>query len=430
MGKNNIIAFLTISLIVISSCGNGKQEKVYLEKVQVRNITETVSASGKIQPETEVKISADVSGEITAMLVKEGDSVTKGQLLLRINPDIYQSGLAQLQASLDNAKAGLASSQSQLLRVRASLKQSLENYNRQKKLFEQKVISQQEFLSAETTLEMSKADAESAEKNTLASHFNVKALEAKVKEGNTNLSRTSIYAPATGIISQLNSELGERVVGTAQMTGTEILRIADLSKMEVRVDVNENDIVRVKLGDSVDISVDAFGDRVFKGIVSEMANSANFSQTASLTDQVTNFVIKIRILTSSYSDLLKSNGKSPFRPGMSATVEIMTQTVMNVLSISTGSVTVRKPFKTDSKNSISTSEKDAKDLTTWVFIIEKNVVKPIKVKTGIQDNKYIQVLEGLKDGQEIVGGPYMSVSKTLLDGLKVKVVDKEKVFEK
>ncbi len=434
------IVVLVILIIYVYTGKSGNNIiRVSTEKAALRTITETVSASGKIQPETEVKISADVSGEITELLVKEGDSVSRGQLLLRINPELYETSLQQLQASLDNARAGLSSAQAQLIRVQASFRQAEANYNRQKKLHQDKVISEQEWENAQSAYDIAKADVEATSKNILASQFTVKSLEARVEEGRRNFNRTSIYAPASGIISQLNSEKGERVVGTAQMTGTEIMRIADLSAMEVRVDVNENDIVNVKIGDSADIEVDAYGNRKFMGIVTEIGNSANFTQTQLLSDQVTNFVIKIRILPSSYSDLIGRNGqRSPFRPGMSATAKIHTQTVRNALSIPTSAVTVRNPIKSNGngKAADNTKPKDEKkkdaeeEVPAYVFVISNGQVKAVKVKTGIQDNEHIVITEGIKEGDEIVTGPYSQVSRSLMDGDKVTVTAKEKLFTK
>lgn len=424
---------LLIILIAIFGKGGTSETKVATEKVAFRNITEIVSVSGKIQPESEVKISADVSGEIINMAVKEGDSVRQGQLLLRINPELYETTISQLSANLDNGRASLAGSEAQLEKVKASLIQAQANYNRNKKLFDQNVISEQEWENIRMQLELAKSDVNAAEKNILASRYNVASMAARLEEGRRNLGRTSIYAPAAGIVTNLNSEQGERVVGTAQMAGTEIMRISNLNSMEVEVNVNENDIVRIKMGDSADIKVDAYPDRVFRGLVSEIANSAKFNAATSITDQVTNFMVKIHILTGSYADLGLGK-KQPFRPGMTATVDIKTTTKGHVLGVPISAVTTRKPLTFGKKDNTPDSEVKTKNKedenSTWVFIYDNGKTKSVKVKTGIQDLNYFEVKEGLKEGDEVIIAPGMAVAKLLNDGEKVKKVDKDKVFEK
>ncbi|NBP05388.1 MAG: efflux RND transporter periplasmic adaptor subunit, partial [Bacteroidetes bacterium] len=346
--KKKKIVWITIGsvvllLLLIAIFRGGKSEtRVSTDKAVNRTITEIVSVSGKIQPESEVKISADVSGEIIEMAVMEGDSVRQGQLLLRINPELYETTISQLNANLDNARAGMAGSEAQKARAAASLIQAESNYKRQKQLHEQKVISEQEWDQARVQYEVAKADAISADKNALAAKYTTASAAARLEEGRRNLGRTSIFAPASGIVTQMNSEKGERVVGTAQMAGTEIMRISNLNVMEVEVNVNENDIVRIKNGDSADIKVDAYPDRVFKGLVTQIANSAKFNSTQLLTDQVTNFVVKVRILPESYADLGMGR-KQPFRPGMTATVDIKTVSKSNVLCVPISAVTTRNP---------------------------------------------------------------------------------------
>ncbi|MBS3913747.1 MAG: efflux RND transporter periplasmic adaptor subunit [Bacteroidetes bacterium] len=423
------IILLVIVLAIVFKKDN-KGTKVATENAAKRTITEIVSVSGKIQPESEVKISADVSGEIIEMMVKEGDSVRQGQLLLRINPDIYESTVGQLQANLDNGRAALASSMAQRESTSANLIQAEANYERIKKLWEQKVSSNQELEQARLQYETAKANLASADKNILAGTFTVKSLTASLEQGRKNLGRTSIFAPASGIITNLNSEKGERVVGTAQMAGTEILRVSNLNSMEVEVNVNENDIVRIKVGDSADIRVDAYPDRTFKGTVTEIANSARFEATSALSDQATNYVVKVHVIRNSYADLGEGRNQ-PFKSGMNATVNIKTKTKANVLSIPISAVTTRNPTNSNVKTSETNKTKDQKDQTrTWAFIYKNGAVKAVEVKTGIQDINYFEVLEGLKSGEEVVTDPGMAVAKDLKDGDKVQKVEKDKVFGK
>lgn len=438
MTKKKIIllsAAAVLVLIVIASIfrGGSKEVKVATDKVVRRTITEVVSVSGKIQPESEVKISADVSGEIIDMAVKEGDSVRQGQLLLRINPELYETTISQLSANLDNARASLAASEAQRARVSAALIQAEANFKRQKQLYDQKVISEQEWDQVRVQHEMAKADVTAADKNILAGRYTVASMAARLEEGRRNLGRTSIYAPASGIVTQMNSEKGERVVGTAQMAGTEIMRISNLNIMEVEVNVNENDIVRIKTGDSADIKVDAYADRVFKGVVTEIANSAKFNAAQLLTDQVTNFVVKVRILPSSYADL-GIGRKQPFRPGMTATVDIKTVTHASVLCVPISAVSTRNPVvakneKNGGKGNEKSEQPVREEKGTWVFLYNNGILKSVKVKTGIQDLDYFELTEGLKEGDEVVSAPGMAIAKTLNEGDKVKKVDKDKLFE-
>lgn len=413
----SIAAIVVIFIIVKVVTGGQKPVEVSTEKVTARTITEVVSVTGKIQPEFEVKISPDVSGEITEMFVKEGDSVTKGQLLLRINPELYQTTMSQLKANLDNAKAGLAGSEAQQIKAKMALAQSEINFKRQKQLHEQKVISDQEFENARLQFENSQADFTIASKNILSAQFNVKSLMARVEEGSKNLGRTSIYAPTSGIVTQLNNEKGERVVGTAQMAGTEIMRISNLNIMEVQVNINENDIVRVHKGDSADIKVDAYTDRVFKGIVTEIANSAKFNVATNMNEQVTNYTVKVRLLQSSYRDLITAKSTQAFFPGMTASVDIKSVTKTNVLSIPISSLTTRNP---EIQKDGDKPQKKETTISTWVFLNNNGIAKAVKVKTGIQDIDYFEVLEGLKLGDEVISEPAMAIAKTLNNGDKVK----------
>lgn len=435
---------LLLTAIVLKNCSGNKALNVTTENAKKRNIIETVSANGKIQPEVEVKISSDVSGEIVELFVKEGDQVKKGDLLCKINPLIYESNSSRMVAMLNGAKANLSNAMARLEQIKASFVNVEASFQRNKKLFEQGAISQSDFDAAKALYEGAKADVKGAEENVNAAEFNVKSTEASLKEANDNLAKTNIYSPVNGTISKLNKEKGERVVGTAQMEGTEIMRLANLNEMEVSVDVNENDIVRVHNGDTSLIEVDAYMDRKFKGIVTEIANSANTIGVTS--DQVTNFTVKIRILQESYMGLVNANrGAAPFRPGMSATVDIQTKEANNVISVPIQSVTTRSDStefkakeikKEDEEGSVivkrDNEQIEKKDNSIKVeeclFIYAEGKAKKVKVKTGIQDNNYIEIIEGIKEGDEVISGPYSAISKQLKEGFEVKKVDKAELF--
>tara|TARA_B100000795_G_scaffold173666_1_gene130969 strand:+ start:2690 stop:3940 length:1251 start_codon:yes stop_codon:yes gene_type:complete len=374
------------------------------ENVFLGTITETVPANGKIQPEMEVKISPDVSGEITQLTIQEGDWVEVGDLLLRINPEIYVANLDRMKASLNNMQSNLA-------QQKAQLKNTELNHFRNSNLFKKGAISSLEHETSQNSYELAQLAVE-------ATQFNVESSKASLKEAQNNLNRTSIYAPISGTISRLNVEQGERVVGTAQMTGTELLRIADLNHMEVVVEVSENDILRVKLGDESTVNVDAYMKGKFEGIVTEIANSANL--IGSSADQVTNFEVKIRIQKDSYKQLLKVH-KHPFRPGMTASVNIKTQIKENIKLVSIQSVTTRKDsssveLNARDKYSKSSSEKEAFEC---VFVYSDGKVKLVAVETGIQDDQNIEILSGIKEGAQIVKGPYSAVSKKLRNEMNV-----------
>jgi HlyD family secretion protein len=447
-----IIGLIIIVLALLAFAYYQGQKKpkgieVTLEKVSKRTIKETVSASGRIFPETEVKISSDVSGEIVELFVEEGDSVVVGQLLAKIDPDAYYSAVERGEASLNSAKSTRANAQASIESSRAQMEQimaQLENAriikNRNKKLLDEKVISLADYeqsesnvLQLEANLRAAKASIKSAEKSAEGAGFQVKSSEASLKELKTNLSRTSIKAPTNGIISSLSVEQGERVVGTIQMTGTEMMRIANLNSMEVQVDVSENDILRVSQNDLVDIEVDAYLDKIFKGRVTEIANSASniSSAAASLnTDQVTNFVVKVRIDPSSYSNIPGEMQKYPFRPGMSASVDIYTNEVEDVVCVPIQSVTVREK-DIDEEDSVKKNKDEKEEIDEVVFIKSSDTVRMVKVTTGIQDDEYIQVLSGVSLDEEVVTGPYSAVSKKLEDGKNVRIKEeKEKEKEK
>ena len=353
MKKKNIIRLsiavgivLIVFLLIAKKSGwigGDATLEVFTEKVTKRSITESVSASGKIKPEVEIKISPFISGEVVKLLVKEGDEVKQGQLLAEIDPEIYKSSYEQSLAMLNGQKAGLANAKANLAQVKAQFNNTRITFDRNDKLFKQQTISAADFDAAKAAFDVAKAQVEAAEQNVEAAKFNVSSSEAALKQSKENLTRTSIYAPNSGTISKLSVEVGERVTGASQFSsGTEIMRIANLNNMEVNVDVNENDIVRVKLGDTALIEVDAYLNRKFKGLVTQIANSAN--TTGVSADQVTNFNVKIRILQSSYQDLMKSDRPniSPFRPGMSATVDIQTKNASNILTVPIQSVTTRE----------------------------------------------------------------------------------------
>ncbi len=441
------VVFL-VSIMMLKNCSGNKEIKVATEAATKRNIVESVSANGKIQPEVEVKISSDVSGEIVELLVKEGDQVKKGDLLCKINPLIYESNSSRMVATLNGSKANLSNSKARLEQIKAAFVNSEASFNRNKKLFDQGAISQSDFDAAKATYEGAKADVKGAEDNVDASDYNVKSTEASLKEANDNLAKTNIYSPVNGTVSKLNKEKGERVVGTAQMEGTEIMRLANLNEMEVSVEVNENDIVRVHNGDTSAIEVDAYLGRKFKGVVTEIANSANTSGVTA--EQVTNFVVKIRILQDSYMDLLTANNNiAPFRPGMSATVDIQTKKVSNVITVPIQSVTTRSDstaFK--EKNKQKDGAEDNEDIVVknendktqnndalikieecvFVYDIAEGKVKKLAVKTGIQDNNFIEIISGVKVGDEIISAPYSAIAKELKDGDVVNKVDKSELF--
>ena len=440
--KVGIAAIALIVILVVAKkagwIGSGDEVKVSTDKVELKDITETVSASGKVQPEVEIKITADVSGEIVDLFVKEGDVVKKGTLLCRINPELYLSTLDRAQAAVSGSEANLSSSKSRLAQSESQLKKAELTYNRNKALFDDKAISPQEFESVKSAYEVAKAEVDAAKMAIAASSFNVKSSQASLKESKENLNKTNIYAPVDGTVSKLSKEKGERVVGTNMMEGTEILRLANLNEMEVNVDVSESDIVRVTRGDTADIEIDAYLGRKFKGVVTEVANSATVSGTLS-TDQVTNFTVKARIIRESYADLLKDKPKdfSPFRPGMSTTVDIITNKVSNVVVVPIQAVTTRDTTKMTNKKTVelegkTVTKKDTKEaiLHECVFVIKDGKAKLQVVKVGIQDNMNIQILDGLKVGDAVITSPFNAVSKTLKDGEKVKVVSKDELFEK
>ncbi len=425
--------------------------KVSTEKASFKTITETVNASGKIYPEVEIKVSSDISGEIVELNVMEGDSVRKGQLLARIYADIYALQRDEASSRVNQSMAGVLNSSAALEALKAAMQQDKTTLDRNKTLFDQKVISKAELEQFETRYLSSKANYEAALQGIKGLQAGVQTAEAGLTQANKNLGRAGIVAPMDGVISLLAVKKGERVVGTAQMTGTEMMRVADMSKLEVRVDVGENDIIKINIGDSADVEVDAYNNRKFKGVVTQIASSTTRSGSAavSTTTDVTNYEVHIRLDPASYSDLIDPSKvkKFPFRPGMNASADIKTKRHDNVLAVPINAVAARekgsdKSIDDKKKENIKNSSKtegeeettvaiDSDELEEVVFIVDKEgKVKKTAVKTSIQDINYIEITSGLKEGDEVVIAPYNAISKTLKDGTKVKVTAKDKLYEK
>jgi HlyD family secretion protein len=404
-----IVALLLILAVIGKKqgwFGEAVMVKVAVENAEKRTIIETITANGKIQPEKEVKISPDVSGEIVELTIMEGDPVEKGQLLLRIKPDTYISQRDRSLAAISSARARLAQSEAQFTQAELS-------YKRNKQLFDEQTISKSDYEQAEASYTVAKAEVDAAK-------YAVISAEASLKEANENLTKTSIYAPMSGTVSMLLVELGERVAGTNLMAGTELLRVADLSRMEAQVEVNENDIVRVNLGDTALIEVDAYLDTKFKGVVTEIANSAK--TTGVSADQVTNFDVKILVLPESYQDLVDKGTTNPFRPGMSATVDIQTESKEGVITVPIQSVTTRT-------DTTITSSSKSDEIRTLVFITDGKYALARDVKTGIQDNNYIEVLSGVEVNDRVISAPFSAISKKLSDSTLIEILKKEELFK-
>lgn len=442
-----IAALVVISLVVLvimkknGALGKDHATKVTVEEVAQRDIIETVTANGKIQPEKDIKVSPFISGEIVKLTVKEGDQVELGQLLAKIDPEMYQSAYDRSEASLNSQRANMAQAKAGLAQAEADFMQNRLDFERNQKLWEKQVISDADFERIEAAYEMSKSNVDAAAESLKAAEFQVKVSQASLREAKENLTRTAVFAPQEGTVSLLSVEKGERVQGASQFSaGTELMRIANLNNMEVHVEVNENDIVRVSIGDTAIIEVDAYLKDKFKGIVTEIATSANTQGTSA--DQVTNFDVKVRMLSQSYDHLVagKPAGFSPFRPGMSASVDIQTEHRVDVLSVEIAAVTTRDDTTGRVKSSYEKrkdeTEKEGLENSTneeikeYVFVLENGEAVMYRVKTGIQDNKYIEILSGLEEGQEVINGPYSAVSKNLKNRDKVEKTDKDKLFEK
>ena len=448
MKKKNIIIIVVVVLALLivlailknkGVIGSQKLTKVSTEMAELRTIIESVSANGRIQPEKEVNITPYISGEVVELHVKEGNEVKEGDLLAKIDPEIYRSNYERAEASLQSQKANLANSRARLAQVKAQFTNAKLSFERNKKLFDQDVISEADFDAAQSQYEVAKAEVQAAEETVKAAEFQVASAQASLNEARENLTKTAIYAPTNGTVSRLIVEKGERVAGASQFSaGTEMMRIANLSSMEAVVQVNENDIVRVELNDTALIEVDAYLNRKFKGIVTEIATSADVTGVS--TDQVTNFEVKIRLLKTSYEDLIPETNPSysPFRPGMSTTVDIKTTPDPTVVPLpiqavstradSTGK-TVGQRRNMDRNKEEGEEDEETKEINEYVFLFEDGVANMVAVKSGIQDNTYIQILEGVEDGDEVITGPYREVSRTLENGEAVEKVEKKDLFK-
>ncbi|MCB2377066.1 efflux RND transporter periplasmic adaptor subunit [Hymenobacter sp. BT635] len=443
--KNNRLLYILLAVVVLMLGGFMLAKKkgwvgqpagteVMTAKAAPQTIVEKVSASGKIQPETEVKISPDVSGEIIELYVAEGDSVKKGQLLLRIRPDNYQANVNMQSASVNTQRANVGQTQARLQQLIATAKQTELTYRRNASLYKQKVISQADYEASKAAYDASQEEINSARQSIRAAQSNVASAQASLDDARRNLNKTTIYAPVSGTVSKLNVEKGERVVGTSQMSGTEIMRIANLNSMEVRVNVNENDIINVHLGDSVEVEVDSYAskDEKFRGLVTSIANTAKDALTA---EAVTEFEVRIRLLPESYRHLVRSvQGRTvvPFRPGMTASVDIITDRKSNVMSVPLAAVTTRsdsaaatagKPEEKGAAVPVSTKAAPKTDIQEVVFVVRNGKAVMTPVKTGISDFANIEIRSGLQAGDEVVSGPFRAVAKTLKDGNQVVVKD-------
>jgi HlyD family secretion protein len=451
---NKTLLWIIIGLVVVIGAlvglkaagiiGREEGIKVSTEKAAKRTIIETVNASGKVYPEVEVKVSPDISGEIVDLKVNEGDSVHNGEVLARIYADIYSTQRDQVAAGVQQARAQVSNSQASLEGLKASLEQALNSYNRQKKLLADKVISRAEFETAEQGYKSAQANYNAAQQGIIGSQANVSNVRAQLAKADKDLSRTVITAPMDGVISLMSVKKGERVAGNSFNVGTEMMRIADMNSIVAEVDVSENDIPKVKIGDTAVVEIDAYNNRKFKGLVYKIANPNTSSSTTSSSTDVTNYKVHIRLLVNSYRDLIVK-GTFPFRPGMSASADIQTRTEKDVLSVPLNAVTTRDKKndnatatdtkkddtkKDDASSSAPASKSSSDDLDEVVFILQKDgKVKKVKVKTDIQDLNYIKVYDGLKEGDEVITGPYTIVSKTLKEGDKVKVTPKDKLYE-
>lgn len=427
------VVILLLVLVVGKSAGwIGKPRDIEVELAKASRVTivEKVSASGTVQPVTEVKLAPEVSGEIRELLVEDGDSVVRGQLLVKIRPDTWLSQLERAEASLNQQRANLVAAEASLARAEATFIRAKQEFERQQKLWKEKVISEAEWQLAEQNFKVAENDLKSARQQVEAAKFIVRSSEATVREARENVRLTSVVAPMDGIVSKLSVKKGERVVGTVQMQGTEMMRIADLSKMEVRVNVNENDIVRVHIGDSAIIDVDAYANtgRKFKGIVTHIANTAKDKVSA---DAITEFEVRILLLSDSYMDLIKEGKKYPFRPGMTASVEILTNRKENVLAVPLAAVTTRTNEMSQAPGTPATTTSAGQptkkeESKVVVFVHDKGVAKMVEVKTGISDYDFIEITSGISDSTEVVTGPFLVVSKRLKDGDKIRKAEPKK----
>ena len=438
IGSLVVIVILLVILKQSGVIGKPKQTEVELAVAKKTTIIEKVSASGQVQPVVEVKLSPEVSGELIELNIEEGDQVKEGDVLAKVRPDNFISAVEQSRAALNQQKANLASSKAALARAEATFTRAKQDFERQKKLYDEKVISEADWQLAQQNYAIADNDLKSAKESVEAAKFIVKSSEASLSQQQENLRRTTVTAPMTGTVSKLSVEKGETVLGTQQFQGTEMMRIADLNQMEVRVNVNENDIIRVALGDTAIIDVDSYShlDKEFKGIVTSIANTANDKASA---DAVTEFEVRIQILNSSYQDLVKKGNKYPFRPGMTASVEVITDRKANILTVPLAAVTTRKPGEKKGFGRNKDEEEEPKEeeknknvkeeIKEVVFVNQEGVAKMVEVKTGISDYENIEILEGVKEGDEVVSGPFLVVSKRLNEDDAIKKKEK-KEFEK
>jgi HlyD family secretion protein len=433
------IIVLLVGLKKAGVIGKETGEEVTSEKVQLRTITESVNASGKVYPEIEVKVSPDISGEIVNLFVEEGDKVTKGQVLAKIYADIYSTQKDQATANVNQFQAQYENIKASLSGLKTSYENTKTTYERYKKLLDDKIVSRSEFEQTEQSFRSAESSYLGALQTIKSGAAQIQGVRAQLSRAEKDLARTTITAPMDGIVSSMSVKKGERVVGTAQMAGTEMMRVADMKSIEVRVDVGENDITKVKIGDTALVEVDAYNNRKFKGVVYKIANPVSaLAASAASSAEVANYKVHIRLEPSSYEDLIKENSKFPFRPGMTASADIQTKSKLNVISIPLNAVTTRDKEGNGKDTKVTTSVEDKnaapadnkeEDINEVVFVLQKDSkVKMVKVKTDIQDLNYIEVI-GLKVGDEAITGPYSTVSKLLKDGSLVKIVSKDKLYE-
>lgn len=427
-----LVALLAI-LSKTGVIGNDSTLKVAIEEVGTHDIIETVSASGKIYPVSEVKVSPDVSGEITDLFVEEGDSVRKGQVLATINSTIYKAAVNRANAMLNQTRSTVSNASAMLLQAKAQLDQATATYERNRQLFDDKVISAVEFETAQAAYKTAQANYRASTETIKGNQYGVASAQANVTEAMQSLRKTTIYAPMSGIVSALFVKKGERVVGTAQMAGTEIMRIADMSRMKVDVEVGENDIQKVKYNDTANIEVEAYPSRKFKGTVVKISQSSTASGSqvaAALSDQVSNYTVGIELLPESYQDLLQADSRHfPFRPGMSASVDVLTKFERQTLAVPINAVTTREEEDNEAEKEDKGTKKE-ESIKEYVFIVKKdNKTELREVKTSVQDNEYIKIISGLKQGEQVIVAPFSAIARTLKKDMKVKVVPKKELFE-
>lgn len=412
-----VLVLLILAVVIAKKTGyleDKNKQNVAVEKISYRSIIEKVGTNGKIYPVKEVKLSVEISGEVIQILVAEGDSVKKGDLLLVLNPNTYSSSVSRANAAYKQALSNKSTSEARNSSAKAQFTIVEKDYKRKLALKNNGVISESEFEIIESQYYTALAEKDAASLNVQAAKFSIESAQASLNEANEILSRTKLFAPMDGIVSKLNVELGEKVVGTAQMIGTELITIADLDHMELKVDVGENDVLRISLGDTAEIEVDAYINDKFIGIVSDIAYSSN----QSFDQQITKFEVKIKILPSSYQHLVKpSQGHAyPFRPGLSATAEIFTNKKEGVLTVPIQSVTKRE-------------DENGKNKRQVIYVVENNRTKEIKVETGLQNDEYIEITSKLNTDLEVVSAPFKAISKDLKDSLLVKIVSQEELFK-